>query len=52
MTEREDVILDVLDIIIEKLEDARDDILTANGICPKCRQSFIVHNDDGSCVED
>jgi hypothetical protein len=20
--------------------------------CPKCRQAFAVHNDDGSCVED
>ncbi len=24
----------------------------ADGWCPKCGQSFAVHNGDGSCVED
>jgi len=22
------------------------------GVCPNCYESFITHNDDGSCVED
>ena len=38
--------------VFGNLREFVDEKFNSSSFCPKCGQSFVVHNDDGSCVED